>query len=143
MNAPPDAQLKQHDIVFYDGECGLCQGFVRFLLWQDRGRRFFYSPLLGELIKRLLDEPTRAALPDSLVLLTPDGKVRTRSDAVLRSMELLGGIWRLCAIMARILPHALKDGVYNYIARKRRQVFGGTHYHCPLVPAEMRDRFVD
>jgi len=143
MAAPADPELRQHDIVFYDGDCGLCQGFVRFLLWQDRARRFYYSPLKGELIARFLDEAARAGLPDSLVLLTPDGAVRTRSAAVLEAMSRLSGFWRFGARMARILPLRVRDGVYNYVARKRRQVFGGTHYHCPLVPAEMRDRFVD
>lgn len=138
-----DLELRKHNIVFYDGDCGLCQGFVRFLLWQDRARDFFYSPLKGELIVRVLDDAARAALPDSLVLLTPDGTVRTRSAAVLGSMERLGGFLRLAALVARVLPRKLRDAVYDSIARKRRQVFGETHYHCPLVPAEMRDRFVD
>ncbi|HTQ87095.1 MAG TPA: DCC1-like thiol-disulfide oxidoreductase family protein [Candidatus Solibacter sp.] len=143
MVTPTDTELRQHNIVFYDGECGLCQGFVRFLLALDAARRFYYSPLQGQLIVRALDGPKRASLPDSLVLLTPDGVVRTRSAAVLEAMERLGGFWRFCAILARVIPRALRDGIYNYIARRRREVFGGTHYHCPLVPAEMRDRFVE
>jgi len=144
MAALPDPELRKHDIVFYDGECGLCQGFVRFLLLCDReGRRFLFSPLQGRLITQLLDPVTLAALPDTLVMRGADGQVRIQSEAVLGALDRLGGFWRLVAILGRIAPRRVRDMVYAWVAGMRRRMFGGTHYHCPLVPADLRDRFVD
>jgi len=144
MSSPADAELSKHNIVFYDGDCGLCQGFVRFLLMFDRkGRRFLFSPLQGKLITRLLDPATLAALPDTLVLRTAEGQVRIRSEAVLGALDRLGGIWRGVGILGRIVPRRVRDAVYAWFARTRRRVFGSTPYHCPLVPAQLRDRFVD
>jgi len=144
MAALPDLELRKHDIVFYDGECGLCQGFVRFLLLCDReGRRFLFSPLQGRLITQLLDPATLAALPDTLVMRSADGRVRIQSEAVLGALDRLGGFWRLVAILGRIAPRRVRDIVYAWVAGTRRRMFGGTHYHCPLVPADLRDRFVD
>ena len=132
------------NVIFYDGDCALCQGFVRFLLLCDRdGQRFVFSPLQGHLITELLDPATRAALPDTLVLRTTDGQVRIRSEAVLVALDRLGGFWRLVGILGRIVPRSIRDRVYAWFARTRRRVFGSTHYHCPLVPADLRDRFVD
>ena len=38
-----------HELVFYDGRCGLCHHSVRFLLARDRdGALFRYAPLFGE-----------------------------------------------------------------------------------------------
>jgi predicted DCC family thiol-disulfide oxidoreductase YuxK len=132
------------NVIFYDGDCALCQGFVRFLLLCDRdGSRFVFSPLQGHLIAQLLDPGTRAALPDTLVLRATDGQVRIRSEAVLGALDRLGGFWRLVGILGRIVPRGMRDKVYAWFARTRRKIFGGTHYHCPLVPAHLRDRFVD
>jgi len=134
----------ERNIIFYDGECALCHGFVRFLLLCDRdGKRFLFSPLQGHLITKLLEPAVREKLPDTLVLRTADGRVRIRSEAVLGALDRLGGIWRAVGILGRIVPRRIRDAVYAWVARTRRKMFGGTHYQCPLVPAELRDRFVD
>lgn len=131
-------------VIFYDGDCALCQGFVRFLLLCDRdGRQFIFSPLSGHLITQLLDPATRAALPDTLVLRTLDGQVRIRSDAVLGALDRLGRFWRFVAILGRVFPQSIRDSVYAWFARERRRIFGHTHYQCPLVPAHLRNRFLD
>jgi len=132
------------NVIFYDGDCALCQGFVRFLLVFDRdGRHFVFSPLQGRLITQLLDPATRAALPDTLVLRTTDGQVRIRSEAVLGALDRLGGFWRVVGILGRVVPCGIRDRVYAWFARTRRRIFGSTHYQCPLVPADLRDRFLD
>jgi len=134
----------QHHVIFYDGDCALCQGFIRFLLFRDQeGRRFLFSPLQGHLITQLLEPAVRAALPDTLVLRTADGVVRIQSEAVLGALDRLGGFWRLVGIIGRVVPRRVRDAVYAWFARTRRRMFGGTHYLCPLVPAHLRDRFVD
>jgi len=144
-SATTTAETKvERNVVFYDGECALCQGFVRFLLLGDRdGRRFLFSPLQGHLITQLVPQEVRDALPDTLVLRTTDGRVRIQSEAVLEALDRLGGLWKVAGILGRIVPRGIRDAVYAWVARTRRKMFGGTHYHCPLVPAHLRDRFVD
>jgi predicted DCC family thiol-disulfide oxidoreductase YuxK len=139
-----EAQPRDRDIVFYDGDCALCHGFVRFLLNRDAaGNRFVYSPLAGQLIGRLLTAEERAALPDSLVLRTAQGRLLTRSDAVIAMLDRLGGFWGLLATLGRVFPRGVRDAVYDGVARVRRRIFGTTAYSCPLVPAALRDRFLD
>ena len=70
------------DLLFYDGGCGLCHRWVRFVLWADRGGVFRFAPLGGETFRSRVREDEREGLPDSLVLLTPDGSLRTRSAAL-------------------------------------------------------------
>jgi predicted DCC family thiol-disulfide oxidoreductase YuxK len=136
--------VRESNVVFYDGDCALCHGFVRFLLRCDRdGRRFLFSPLQGRLITQLLDPDVREALPDTLVLRTTDGQVHIRSEAVLGALDRLGGFWRVAVILGRIAPRGVRDAVYAWVALTRRRLFGGTPYRCPLVPADLRDRFVD
>jgi predicted DCC family thiol-disulfide oxidoreductase YuxK len=141
---PAEAMPSPRTILFYDGECGLCHRFVRFLLWRDAdGARFAFSPLGGHHIRQVLSETERAALPDSLVLRTADGAIRTRSESVLGAFDLLGGFWQWVAAAGRIVPLRIRDAVYDWVARMRRRVFGAPPYSCPLVPAQLRDRFLD
>ncbi len=130
-------------VIFYDGHCGLCHRWVKFVIPRDPGgEKFVFSPLQGELIRGKLDEPTIAELPDSIVLLEPDGTLRTKSDAVLAILRRLGGLWGGCAAVGRIVPRFLRDACYDGVAKVRHRLFKKPDDACPLMPPELRTRFV-
>ncbi len=130
------------ELVFYDGGCGLCHRLVRFLLAEDRrARAFRFAPLHGELYRARLPESLRATLPDSLIVCTRSGEVLTRSRAVIHATEQLGGVWRVLATCASILPTALLDVGYDWIARTRHRLFTAPPSACPVLPAHLLRRF--
>jgi len=129
-------------LLFYDGQCGLCHNAVRFVMAEDPGGHLFhYAPLQGELIKEKIDEQTRATLPDSIVLITRDGQLLTRSSAVARMLDRLGGLWRLTAWALWLFPRPVRDLGYRSVARVRRLVFKQPKDACPIMPPELRARF--
>lgn len=131
------------DIVFYDGECSLCHGFVRFLLARDAaGTRFRYTPLQGVTAKGLLTPAQRERLPDSVVVLTPEGRVLVRSRAAQRALERLGGAWTVPLAISRLVPRAVMDACYDAIARVRKRIFKKPPDACPVVRPEWRSRFL-
>lgn len=130
-------------IIFYDGHCGLCHAFVRFAIARDRDGRYRFAPLQGETIRRRLAPERIAALPDAVVLLEPDGGILVKSDAALRVLEALGGGWRAASRVARLLPRFLRDAVYDAVAGIRHRLFPPPPEACPVVPQELRDRFLD
>jgi predicted DCC family thiol-disulfide oxidoreductase YuxK len=128
--------------LFYDGTCALCHGAVRFVLARDRdGSAFRFAPLDSDAFRRAVPPEARAALPDSLVVLTSDGMLLTRSDAVIRALERLGPPWPLLGRAARVVPRPLRDLVYDVVARVRYRVFGREPEACPLIPKPLRSRF--
>jgi predicted DCC family thiol-disulfide oxidoreductase YuxK len=130
------------ETVFYDGHCALCHGAVRFALAEDRSNEAFrFAPLQGELFKERIPEGRRAGLPDSLVVLTADGSLLTRSAAVLHVLARMGGLWRVAAGIVRIVPASIRDAAYKAVARIRYRVFGTRVDACPLIPASARLRF--
>jgi predicted DCC family thiol-disulfide oxidoreductase YuxK len=130
------------EILFYDGHCGLCHRAVRFILAEDRtGDTFRFAPLESEAFRAAVREPDRAALPDSLLVLTTDGVLLTRSAAVLHILRRLGGVWRLLGSVISVVPTPLRDRVYDGIARIRHSLFRTPAQACPLVPADLRRRF--
>jgi predicted DCC family thiol-disulfide oxidoreductase YuxK len=124
------------DIVFYDGGCGLCMRSVAFLLARDDAHAFDYAPLRGETFAARIDASRRASLPDSLVVLTPEGELLTRSRAVARVLRRVGGAWALVGAVIALTPRAIADRAYDAVARRRT---GGA---CPSVEASCHARFL-
>jgi len=115
-------QVREHPIVFYDGECALCNGFVQWLIERDRGRIFRFASLQGETASKTIGDPEGEPEQWTVILLDGDGR-HERSDAVLRIMQRLGGVWRMASVF-RIMPRAIRDWVYRGIARRRFRWFG-------------------
>lgn len=131
-------------MVFYDGGCGLCHRTVRFAIARDRdGSRFRFAALGSEAFRRLVPEALRAGLPDSIVVLTPDGTLLARSAAVIHILERIGGPWRLQGRLLALVPQGIRDLGYNGIARVRHRLFGRPTDACPVTPPELRARFED
>ena len=136
--------MAAHSMVFYDGACGLCHRTVRFAIARDRdGSRFRFATLRGETFRRLVPEPARAGLPDSIVVLTPDGRLLTRSAAVVHILERIGGSWGLSGGLLNLIPRGIRDLGYNGIARIRYRLFSKPLDACPVTPATLRARFDD
>jgi len=129
-------------VLFYDGDCGLCHGAVLFVLKRDRAGVFRFAPLQGETLIEQVPEEARAALPDSLVLREPDGRLLTRSSAVVGMLNRLGPLWRAAAALLWIIPRPLRDLGYDLVAKVRHRLFKKPEGACPIVPKDLRGRFL-
>lgn len=129
-------------ILFYDGFCGLCHGWVRFVLARDRsGDAFRFAPLDSESFRTNVPEENRRGLPDSIVLLTGDGVLLTRSTAIVHILKRLGGAWRYLGIVLSLIPAPLGDWLYDRVASVRHRVFRRPEDACPVLPPHLRSRF--
>ncbi len=114
-------------LLLYDGECGLCNAVVRFLLREDREAVLRFAPLQGPTGQEVLH---RLGLPvaefDSLVFLPDEGGTAhmLRTDGATAVLEQLGGIWRLVAVAAHAIPAPLRNLAYKLTARLRYRIFG-------------------
>ena len=133
-HAPPAA------VILYDGECGLCDRLVQWILPRDRHGRFRFAALQSEWAQAAL---RRHALPtrdfDSMVLIEGE-RIHLRSTAALRVLrELPGWRWSYAFI---IIPRALRDWVYGWIARRRKRWFPAPAA-CGLPKPGWRERFIE
>ena len=53
-------------VLFFDGECGLCNGVVRILIRLDRTGRLHYAPLQGASAKEKAAGPQKAGREPAL-----------------------------------------------------------------------------
>ena len=131
------------DTIFYDGACGLCHRFVRIVVTHDAQGYFRFAPLQGEaMAKAIPDADRRSALPDSIVVVTSANIVLVESDATAYILIGLGGFWRLLGVPLRLVPRPLRNLGYRCVAGVRSRLFKRPDNVCPLVPEELRDRFL-
>lgn len=132
------------DLVFYDGGCGLCHRAVAFLARRDRdGSRFRFAPLDGPTFRTRVPAELRAALPDSVAVLTDDGTLLLRSHALRHALRRLGGPWHLPALLLALIPRPVADWAYDRVARARGGLFRKPDGPCPVLPRDLRERFLD
>ena len=132
------------DLVFFDGGCGLCHRAVAFLVRRDRdGSRFRFAPLDGPTFRARVPAGLRAALPDSVALLTGDGTLLIRSRALRHALRRLGGPWGLAALLLALIPRPVADWAYDRVARARGGLFQEPDGPCPMLPRDLRERFLD
>jgi len=127
-------------LVIFDGECVLCSAWIKFILPRDSQRRFRFASIQGipgrEIAAQLGIDPD-APTTNAVIC---DGVAYFKSDSALAVLGRLDG-WRWTR-MLRVFPRALRDWIYDRIARNRYRLFGRTD-HCMLPPPDQAARFLD
>lgn len=127
--------------IYYDGDCGLCHAWVRFVMAEDRNGAFGFVPLQGNAAR--LDLPEVAAQDDyeSLLIKTPDGKTLEKFAAVRYVFRALGGLWGAVGLALAVVPQRAGDALYILVAKNRRRLFAAPPALCPILPASFATRF--
>jgi len=136
----PLAESDEHPIVLFDGVCNLCNGFVQFLIPRDSEGRLRYASLQSEFGQQIRDHAGLSTDDLESVILVDDGLVYTKSDAVIRIGEQLGGIFRV-ASLGQLVPRRLRDWLYDFVAANRYDWFGQKE-QCMLPDDDVSDRFI-
>jgi predicted DCC family thiol-disulfide oxidoreductase YuxK len=134
-------------ILLYDGVCGLCNRLVQFTLRHDHSDVFRFASLQSagaeEILKR---HGASAADLDTFYVVADPGQpsehLFARSDAVAYVLRELGAGWKFVAVLWKLLPRAVRDGLYNLVARHRYQIFGRFDV-CRLPDPWVRHKFLE
>jgi len=123
-------------IVFFDGVCGLCNGFVQFLTRRDHAHRLQFTPLQSAASARFA---TDGVQPETVIYVEGTNEYR-RSTAAIAALSRLGGAWTFVSVLG-LVPIAIRDAVYDLVARNRYQRFGKVE-SCGPPTADERARVV-
>lgn len=126
-------------IVFFDGECGMCNRFVDRILRADRKGTFLFAPLQGETARRMLP-PLPADPGEWSVIYLDERGIHDRSDATLEVYRRLGGGWSVLAL-ARFVPRSVRTRVYRWIGRNRYRWYRRGEA-CRATAADRGERFL-
>lgn len=125
-------------VIFFDGVCGLCNGFVDFILKIDKTQSFTFSPLQSDYAAQHLSQEDVRDLTSVVYL--KDGQKFTKSRAVIEILHDVGGVWKI-AVLGKILPENLRNKAYDMVASNRYKLFGKKET-CRLPTPEERARFL-
>ena len=110
-------------IIIFDGQCVLCSRWARFVMRHDAAKQFrllaAQTPLGAALYEHYGLDPVEY---ETNVLLE-DGRAFLKSESTIRMFERLGLPWSMMKVF-RVVPRALRDKLYNLVARNRLNWFG-------------------
>jgi predicted DCC family thiol-disulfide oxidoreductase YuxK len=138
MRPHPAEDLPDRLLVF-DGVCVFCAHWVRFVLARDRAQRWRFAAIqepFGRAVAARYGIDADAATTNVVVR---DGVAHFRSDAALAVLSDMPG-WGFSRHL-RLVPRALRDAVYDVVAKHRYRWFGRTET-CLVPTPEVRARFI-
>ena len=137
MSVKPD----NTQVIYFDGECNLCNGFVLYVLRHDKQGIFRFASLQSDYARsKGFEIPKGSDGVLETMLLERDGSVFEYSTAVLQVMKHLGGLNKLAAIFFMI-PVRWRDACYRWLSRHRYFFFGKAET-CVVPTPELQARFL-
>ena len=136
-------------LVVFDGHCGFCNGWVRWLLRRDRRDRLRFaassSAAIAPLLARHADLLDADGVPGTVLVfrhpLQAGEQALTRCAATASLLRELPQPWPTVAATLRWVPRFLSDPLYRLVARYRYRICGRLE-SCPIPTAEERARFL-
>lgn len=129
-------------IILFDGVCNLCETSVQFVIKHDKKDVFRFVALqsiLGQEIIQHIGIQNKNI--DSIILYVPGVAYYFKSTAALEIAKSLGGIFHFGTIF-RIIPAALRNTLYDYIA-KNRYIWYGKKMQCLIPTPELKAKFLE
>lgn len=125
-------------IVFYDGDCGLCNRSVAFVLRHERDQVIHFAALQSQFTIDFFKKNNWDAPDLSTVYFYEKGILNVKSTAALKIGRYLKSP-RSWMIAFLIVPRFIRDGVYNMIAKRRKGISKG---FCVMPKPGDRERFL-
>ncbi|MBP6756508.1 MAG: DUF393 domain-containing protein [Bacteroidia bacterium] len=134
--------LPQHKkIILFDGLCNLCDASVQFIIKRDTKDIFRFVSLQSDLGQELLQKlPLTIQNTDSIILYESDTVYYYKSKAVFEIVKSIGG-FIYCLLIFKLLPTAVTDTIYDFIAKNRYQWLGKKE-SCLVPTSDIKIKFL-
>ncbi|MDV7697445.1 DUF393 domain-containing protein [Chryseobacterium soli] len=131
---------KDKYIVFFDGDCGVCNFWVQWILERDKKDYFMFASLQSDFGQKFLSERRLETKEfNTMYLWKPKEYYLIKSRAILQIASLLGGIYKLSGI-GKLLPVFLSDKAYDVVSRNRMKL---ANQKCFLPDQHQKKKFIE
>ncbi|TAE35145.1 MAG: thiol-disulfide oxidoreductase DCC family protein [Sphingobacteriales bacterium] len=127
-------------VIFFDGVCNLCSGFVQFIIKLDKKKQFSFAALQSKYAQDALQSHNLNSDELQSVIFIINNKVYTKSDAAIEIAKQLGGLWFLVRCL-KVFPLRFRNLVYDFIGKNRYKWFGKKE-SCMVPSEELKSRFL-
>ena len=128
-------------IILFDGVCNLCDATVQFIIKKDKKDVFRFVALQSEIGQEIIQYiGIDISKTDSIILYEPGNAYYYKAEAAIKIASELGGVYSLMGAFS-ILPKAVSNAVYDYVARNRYKWYGKKN-ECMIPTPEMKAKFL-
>jgi predicted DCC family thiol-disulfide oxidoreductase YuxK len=114
--------LSKQAILFYDGDCALCNRVVTFILSHEKDSKILFSALDTAAADELLSKHPSYKREEDTVYFFDGNQLYSKSTAVLKLLPFLNG-YVFVLRLGWILPRGLRDKIYDEVAKRRKRIF--------------------
>ena len=129
--------LKNNEVIIYDGICVLCNKYIKWVLDKDKDNLFLISNLQSKFTEEKFPELRKI---DSVAVIKKNGEIIQKSKAVNHILKSINRLILLRTIL-NILPLSISNFFYDIVAKSRYKVFG-KYDSCQLPEPEYKSRFI-
>ena len=130
---------KEYDlIVFYDGDCGLCNTSVQFVLNHEKSNSVYFSAIQSEFTKVFFKSRGLAQPDFSTFYFYKEGQIFVKSTAALKLTKYLRFPYSFLQLFL-VLPSFIRNLVYTFISKRRLTFRNG---FCVIPSLENQKRFL-
>lgn len=132
---------QQKHIVFFDGDCGVCNFWVQWILERDKKDQFMFASLQSGFGQKFLSERgLDTNVFNTMYLWKPNQYYLIKSQAVLKIANILGGIYKVGSLFGKLMFPAVSNKVYDLISRNRMKL---ANQKCYLPTPHQRGKFIE
>ena len=128
------------NILFYDGDCALCNHSVQYVISHEKNNELFFSSLQSEFARKELAKYQYDITQLNTLVLIKDNKAYIKSSAALTLAKFFKAPYSWLYAFT-IVPKFIRNGVYDVIARNRKRWF--KKEYCFVPDTKMKSRFLN
>ena len=125
-------------IIFYDGDCGLCNRSVAYVLKHEKEKTIFFASIQSDFTKQLFQTKGWEEPDLSTVYFLENGRLFKKSTAALKVSKFLK-VPKSWMVTFFIVPKFIRDAVYDFIAKRRKKI---VKEYCVMPTPDDRVRFL-
>lgn len=136
-----ERRLEDNNIIFFDGVCNYCNGFIRFLIRNDPKENLKFSSIQSTFAKRVFkQESIKNEL--STIIFIEGKRIFYRSNAIIEILKKSNSKLRVLGFIIKIVPFFIREYVYEFVAKNRYSIFGKSE-ECIVPDKEINHLFFD
>ena len=127
-------------IIYYDGFCNFCDGFINFIIKNEiEDSNLYFAPLSSEIAKEKFGYETKDSKSQYIVF-SSEGVDYIKSEAVFEIFKYVKFPFNILSLFS-IFPTMFTDIFYQIFAKYRYRIFGKSS-QCLIPSIEIRKKFL-
>ena len=125
-------------IVLIDDECIFCNFWGNFIIKNDKSETIYISSAKSDLFKKISSKNLILPNIKETIILIYNGKHYSKSSAIIKIATIIKSWYRIL-IIGYLVPQTLRDKLYDFIAKRRKEIMKND---CVIGELKSRERFI-